>query len=506
MKKYLYLSAVIILIPLFSVIFLYHQIIIGLALTTAASLFSIYYLFREHSGEIIKSTNTAAEIKKTLGKFNYEVQVAASKIASVSQQLGITFEENNICAAGLFDKTKEMTELNRRVSADIKVVLEAEAALMKTIQESGTAAAEMTELGMQSGELISKNLDSILDIIRTIDDIRNTTDETVKYMKKLEDTSVQIISILESVENISKQTNLLALNAAIESARAGTSGKGFAVVADEIGKLSIDTGDAVKNANALIYGIRKEIADVSRVIAANTSNVAKGVRMSRTIENGLEQIREYSGKVGSMINEIGEKTATELKLGYKIETMAGDIGDLMQQSERSVISVYDSAHTQKHNMIDLSDMSRHLSTASDSLAALFDSSSLSGTVYLTPEMKKKITKAFDILGREVISAESIKTKDQNVHRVLLDRLINKYSFIEAAWTNDTKGRFIVSIPEAGIANAGAREWFKKSITGENYTSGVYISAITKTPCITVSQPIKDNGVITGVAGLDIRMV
>lgn len=506
MKKYLYLSAGIIIIPLFSVIFLYQQIIIGLALTTAASLFSIYYLFRKQSGEIITLMNTAAEIKKTLGKFNYEVQAASSKIASVSQQLGITFEENNLCAAGLFEKTKEMTELNRRVSSDIKVVLDAEVALMKMIEKSGTAAAEMAELGTQSGELINKNLDSILAIIRTIDDIRNTTDETAKYMKKLEDTSGQIISILESVENISKQTNLLALNAAIESARAGTSGKGFAVVADEIGKLSIDTGDAVKNANTLISGIRKEIADVSRVIAANTSNVAKGVRMSRTIENGLEQIREYSGKVSSMINEIGDKTATELKLGHKIETMAGDIGNLMQQSERSVISVYDSAHTQKHNMLELSDMSRHLSIASDSLAALFDSSSISGNTYMTPEMKEKITKAFDIMNSEIISAEAIKTKEQNEHRVLLERLIKKHSFIEAAWTNDTKGRFIVSIPEAGIANAGAREWFKKSITGENYTSGVYISAITKTPCITVSQPITNKGEITGVIGLDIRMV
>ncbi|HOP30603.1 MAG TPA: methyl-accepting chemotaxis protein [Spirochaetota bacterium] len=506
MKKYIYLSAAILMIAIFSILFLYNHLIIGLILTAAASIAGIYYLFRIHSGDLSASMNAADGINRKLGKFNYEVQVAAGKIASVSQQLGITFEENNICAAGLFDKTGEMTELNRRVSADIKVVLNAESALMKMIEQSGATAAEMRELGVQSGELISRNLGSIIDIIRTIDDIRKTTDETVLYMKKLEDTSVQIISILESVENISKQTNLLALNAAIESARAGTSGKGFGVVADEIGKLSIETGDAVKNAGALIAGIRKEIADVSSVITANTSNVAKGVRISRTIESGLEQIREYSGKVGSMINEIGEKTATELELGQKIETMAADIGGLMQQAERSIISVYDSAHTQKHNMIELSDMNSHLSAASDSLTALFDSSYLSGTVYMTPEMKETIKKAFDIITGEVLSNEIIKTKEQGGHRALLERLLKKHSFIEAAWTNDIKGRFIVSIPDAGIANAGAREWFKKSITGESYASGVYISAITKNPCITVSQPIKDNGIITGVAGLDIRMV
>lgn len=506
MKKYIYLCAGIVLISLFSILFLYNHLITGLLLTTAASVAGICYLFRIHSGEMAASMDAAAETDKKLGKFNYEVQVAAGKIASVSQQLGITFEENNICAAGLFDKTREMTELNRSVSADIKEILNAESELIKMIHESGTTTAEMRLLGIQSGELISRNLNSIIDIIGTIDDIRKTTDETVLYMKKLEDTSVQIISILESVENISKQTNLLALNAAIESARAGASGKGFGVVADEIGKLSVDTGDAVKNAGILISGIRKEIDDVSRVIAANTSNVARGVMISRTMESGLEQIREYTGKVGSMINNISEKAATELELGHKIETMAGDIGSLMEQAERSVVSVYDSAHTQKHNMLELSDMSSHLFAASDSLNALFDSSYLAGMVYMTPEMKETIQKAFDIITVEIMSSEIIMTKDQKGHRVLLERLLKKYSFIEAAWTNDTKGRFIVSVPDAGIANAGAREWFRKSIAGESYASAVYISAITKNPCITVSQPIKDNGIITGVAGLDIRMV
>jgi hypothetical protein len=105
MKKYIYLCAGIVLISLFSILFLYNHLITGLLLTTAASVAGICYLFRIHSGEMAASMDAAAETDKKLGKFNYEVQVAAGKIASVSQQLGITFEENNICAAGLFDKT-----------------------------------------------------------------------------------------------------------------------------------------------------------------------------------------------------------------------------------------------------------------------------------------------------------------------------------------------------------------------------------------------------------------
>ena len=92
------------------------------------------------------------------------------------------------------------------------------------------------------------------------------------------------------------------------------------------------------------------------------------------------------------------------------------------------------------------------------------------------------------------------------HRELLEDWLTSCNFVEAAWTNDASGRFIVSIPTAGIANAGARRWFQKSIKGEAFTSPPYVSAITHKTCVTVSFPIHDpNGVIAGVLGFDVRL-
>ena len=89
----------------------------------------------------------------------------------------------------------------------------------------------------------------------------------------------------------------------------------------------------------------------------------------------------------------------------------------------------------------------------------------------------------------------------------MKELLSRHDFIEAAWSNDEKGRFIVSIPPAGIANANVRDWFRESMAGKKYVSGVYISAITKSPCITVSKPIVSaSGAVIGVIGFDIRLV
>src|SRR3546814_17136738 len=63
-------------------------------------------------------------------------------------------------------------------------------------------------------------------------------------MQALEQDSKNINTILDTIRSIAEQTNLLALNAAIEAARAGDQGRGFAVVADEVRALARRTGDS----------------------------------------------------------------------------------------------------------------------------------------------------------------------------------------------------------------------------------------------------------------------
>ncbi|MTI59938.1 MAG: hypothetical protein FH762_08125 [Firmicutes bacterium] len=48
-----------------------------------------------------------------------------------------------------------------------------------------------------------------------------------------------------------------------------------------------------------------------------------------------------------------------------------------------------------------------------------------------------------------------------------------------------KDEFIYSNSPAGITNASVRKWFQESIQGKLFVSDVYISAITRNPCITV---------------------
>jgi methyl-accepting chemotaxis protein len=72
-------------------------------------------------------------------------------------------------------------------------------------------------------------------------------------------TTSQMNSITELINNVADQTSLLALNASIEAARAGEAGRGFAVVATEISNLANQTSEATGDINRLIADINSQL-------------------------------------------------------------------------------------------------------------------------------------------------------------------------------------------------------------------------------------------------------
>ena len=88
---------------------------------------------------------------------------------------------------------------------------------------------------------------------------------------------------------------------------------------------------------------------------------------------------------------------------------------------------------------------------------------------------------------------------------ILDKIMEKKEYIEAIWTNNKAGEFVYSNPKAGITNASVRKWFEEACKGNSYVSEIYISGISKSPCLTISIPLYKRSEVVGVLGIDIRV-
>ncbi|WP_456276888.1 methyl-accepting chemotaxis protein [Bacillus sp. AK128] len=250
---------------------------------------------------------------------------------------------NNVQTAAEISKTQEGgNHKNLDSITDITKSVE-------EIKDHSLLVSEKTKNVFTEAERANDKISSLLNQMSDIQDsLKNSTD-TVKI---LGNRSSEIGNIVHLITNITEQTNLLSLNAAIEAARAGEHGKGFAVVANEVQKLAEQSAHSAKQISKLVNVIQAETKDAVVQIESGTNQFGGGMENLKDVNESLKTVyhlsQESSFEVEKIFGEIDhllskveevEKVIKENSLKFKESTKY--ISEVASSSEEQLHSIHD---------------------------------------------------------------------------------------------------------------------------------------------------------------------
>ncbi len=244
---------------------------------------------------------------------------ASRQMASTSEEAGRAANE---IAGAVTDVAagaeKQVQMINYARTTTDETAAAAEDARQLSVE--GVAAAEQADLAMRA---VQEATAAVTDAIRSLDD-----------------KSVQIGGIVETITGIAGQTNLLALNAAIEAARAGDQGRGFAVVAEEVRKLAEESQHAAATIATLIGEIQHETRNVVGVVEEGVQRTEDGVVV-------VEQTRDAFARIGQSVDDMSGRFAgiaqTMMEVAAVAESSSAGAEEVSASTEQTSASTQEIA-------------------------------------------------------------------------------------------------------------------------------------------------------------------
>ncbi len=287
---------------------------------------------KDDFGAIIKNIeNMRGELNKALGEVKERSNETETAMRNVIDNAGVMTNQISDC------ESKAIT-----VSA-------ASEEMLSTTQAIARSCEDASKLSQETKDIIDKGVDRINDTISSIrqqsQDIRANSEAVDKVAKR----SMDINSIVNTIEEIAAQTNLLALNAAIEAARAGEAGRGFAVVADEVRALALRTSDSTKEIADMVQGIQTDSATAVRSINQSVVNMENTSQETAEVENTMRDMLDHINNVNMQIAQIAsaaeEQTAATNEISMHIQGISDLSREVNSNAQGSVAIIDSTAHS-----------------------------------------------------------------------------------------------------------------------------------------------------------------
>lgn len=253
----------------------------------------------------VSAEETSAAIQEMMASIE-QVAGNAGNVGVTVEEISAAIEEMSLSIKGVNENTINLTNTAEQTAETIEEMVRS----IKQVAETTYSVKVLTENVQQDAIEGTK---SLAETLNGMEEISQVIKHGSIVMEHLGESSKEIGTIIEVIDDIADQTNLLALNAAIEAARAGEHGKGFAVVADEVRKLAERSTKATKEITDLINGIQKETSIAVTSIKVGEEKVRNGNQLAEKTNQAIKKISEGIAQVTEQMVLANKATSEQTK-------------------------------------------------------------------------------------------------------------------------------------------------------------------------------------------------
>jgi len=290
-------------------------------------------------GDLTVKTTVSEDITGAIAdSVNYaidELRTLVTTINETSEQVSSSAQETQTTARQLAESAQAQAQ---RISTATSAINEI-ASLMDGVSKDSAESAEVAERSVQ---IASRGAEVVRETISGMDSIRDQIQETSKRIKRLGESSQEIGSIVELINDIAEQTNILALNAAIQAASAGEAGRGFAVVADEVQRLAERSASATKRIETLVQAIQSDTNEAVSSMEQTTAEVVSGARKAEDAGSALGDIERVSHDLSALIQNISTAAREQSAAATDISQSMNAIQEITSQTSQGASQTADS--------------------------------------------------------------------------------------------------------------------------------------------------------------------
>ena len=293
-------------------------------------------------GDLTVKTTVSEDITGAIAdSVNYAIDELRSLVTTInetSEQVSSSAQETQTTARHLADAAEQQAQQISSATSAINQIVSSMDIVSKDSAESADVAERSVKIASHGAEVVRETISGM-------DSSRDQIQETSKRIKRLGESSQEIGSIVELINDIAEQTNILALNAAIQAASAGEAGRGFAVVADEVQRLAERSTSATKRIETLVQTIQSDTNEAVNSMEQTTAEVVAGARLAEDAGSALGDIERVSHDLSALIQNISTAAREQSAAATDISVSMNAIQEITSQTSQGASQTADSIGT-----------------------------------------------------------------------------------------------------------------------------------------------------------------